>query len=196
MWKSKLIEFAKQFNHSAWGNEHFERVYDLTIQLANIESTDTDEDSLFAAAYLHDIGAFDPYNQEGQEHSEIAVNKSEEILLSINFPKEKIHLVKDIIKSHMFYATPSDHLESILFHDADTLDFLGTIGITRLLAIVGIEDWTPDLKSAIKLIQKFYNELPSKLITLEAKKICEKRKSEMEDFLENLSQQTDNFNQL
>jgi hypothetical protein len=61
---------------------------------------------------------------------------------------------------------------------------------------VGIEDWTPDLKSAIKLIQKFYNELPSKLITLEAKKICEKRKSEMEDFLENLSQQTDNFNQL
>jgi len=196
MWKSKLIEFVKPFSHPAWGNKHFERVYDLSIKLASMQNADIDEDSLFAAAYLHDIGAFEPYSQEGEDHSEIAVNESEEILLNINFPKEKIALVKDIIKSHMFYAKPSDHIESIIFHDADTLDFLGAIGIARLLAIVGKEDWTPDLKSAIKLIQKFYNELPPKLITLEAKKICEKRKSEMGDFLENLSQQTGNFNLL
>jgi len=196
MWKSKLLELVEPFKHPAWGEKHFERVYELSIQLANMQNADIDEDSLFAAAYLHDIGAFDPYSKKGQDHSEIAVNVSEKILLSINFPKEKIALVKDIIISHMFYAKPSDHIESIIFHDADTLDFLGAIGIARLLAIVGKEDWTPDLKSAIKLIQKFYNELPPKLITLEAKKICEKRKSEMEDFLENLSQQTDSFNLL
>ncbi len=196
MWKSKLLELVKPFNHPAWGGTHFERVYELSIQLANMQNADIDEDSLFAAAYLHDIGAFDPYSKKGQDHSEIAVKESEEILLAINFPKEKIALVKDIIISHMFYAKPSDHIESIIFHDADTLDFLGAIGIARLLAIVGKEDWTPDLKSAIKLIQKFYIELPPKLITLEAKKICENRKSEMEDFLENLAQQTDNFNLL
>ncbi len=196
MWKSELLELVKRFIHPAWGITHFERIYELSIQLAEMANTDIDEDSLLAAAYLHDIGAFDPYSQKGKDHSEIAVIESEKILISMDFPEEKISLVKDIIKSHMFYTTPSDHMEAIIFHDADTLDFLGTIGITRLLAIVGKEDWTPDLKSAIKLIQKFYNELPSKLITLEAKKICEKRRTEMEDFLENLSQQTDNFNQL
>ncbi|MFW9951153.1 MAG: HD domain-containing protein, partial [Candidatus Thorarchaeota archaeon] len=145
---------------------------------------------------LHDIGAFDPYNRKGEDHSEVAVKESEKILKSIAFPEEKIPLVKDIIKSHMFYSKPSEHVESIIFHDADTLDFLGIIGITRLLAIVGKEDWTPDLNSAVKLIQKFHNELPPKLVTMEAKKICEKRQSEMEYFLENLSQQTNNFTQL
>lgn len=196
MWKSELLELVKTFNHPAWGITHFERIYELSIQLASMKKIDIDKDSLFAAAYLHDIGAFEPYNKKGEDHTDIAVKESEDILLSMNFPEEKIALVKDMIKSHMFYAKPSDHLESIIFHDADTLDFLGTIGITRLLAIVGNEDWTPDLKNAIKLIQKFYNELPAKLITLEAKKICEERKSEMEDFLKNLSQQTDNFNLL
>ncbi|NVM16811.1 MAG: HD domain-containing protein [Candidatus Lokiarchaeota archaeon] len=196
MWKSDLLEIVKPLIHPAWGITHFERIYELSILLADMANTVIDKDSLFAAAYLHDIGAFDPYNQKGKDHSEVAVNESEKILKSIDFPREKIALVKDIIKSHMFYTKPSDRIESIIFHDADTLDFLGVIGITRLLAIVGKEDWTPNLKSAIDLIQKFYNELPSKLITLEAKKISKKRKVEMEEFLRNLSQQTDNFNLL
>jgi len=193
MWKSKILELVKPFNHPAWGGTHFERVYELSIQLANMQNADIDEDSLFAAAYLHDIGAFDPYNKKGQDHSEIAVKESEEILLAINFPKEKIALVKDIIISHMFYAKPSDHIESIIFHDADTLDFLGAIGIARLLAIVGKEDWTPDLKSAIFLIQKFHDELPLQLYTTAAKEICNERLFEMKDFLSKLSQQTNNF---
>ena len=193
MWKSKLLEFVKNFTHPAWGITHFQRVYELSIQLANMQNADIDEDSLFAAAYLHDIGAFDPYSKKGQDHSEIAVKESEEILLAINFPKEKIALVKDIIISHMFYAKPSDHIESIIFHDADTLDFLGAIGIARLLAIVGKEDWTPDLKSAIFLIQKFHDELPLQLYTTAAKEICNERLFEMKDFLSKLSQQTNNF---
>ena len=183
MWKSELLELVKPFNHPAWGITHFERIYELSIKLADMENTDIDEDSLFAAAYLHDIGAFDPYSQKGKDHSEIAVIESEKILVSMDFPEEKIALVKDIIKSHMFYTQPSDNMEAIIFHDADTLDFLGAIGITRLLAIVGKEDWTPDLKSAIFLIQKFHDELPLQLYTTAAKEICNERLFEMKDFL-------------
>ncbi|MFX0047645.1 MAG: HD domain-containing protein [Candidatus Hermodarchaeota archaeon] len=196
MWKSKLIEFANKFDHPAWGKSHFKRIYELSKKLASLQGVDYDDDSLLAAAYLHDIGAFEPYSKKGEDHSSIAVKESEEILLSIDFPREKIPLVKDIIKGHMFYSKPSEYIESKIFHDADTLDFLGIIGITRLLATVGKEDWTADLNSAVKLIQKFYNDLPPKLVTTEAKKICEKRQSEMEYFLENLSQQTNNFTQL
>ena len=93
----------------------------------------------------------------------------------------------------MFYVKPSDIKESIIFHDADTLDFMGTIGISRILAIVGKEDWTPDLKSAIFLIQKFHNELPLQVYSTAAKEICNERISEMKDFLAKLSQQTNNF---
>ena len=96
MWKSELLELVKQFIHPAWGITHFERIYELSIQLAEMANTDIDEDSLFAAAYLHDIGAFDPYSQKGKDHSEIAVIESEKILVSMDFPEEKIALVKDI----------------------------------------------------------------------------------------------------
>ncbi|MFX0009530.1 MAG: HD domain-containing protein [Candidatus Hermodarchaeota archaeon] len=196
MWRDELIKIVAAFKHPAWGFSHFERVNNLTLDLAKSQQMKIDEDAIFAAAYLHDIGAFHPYKQKGRDHSEVAMEQCDDILQRIGFPSDKIFKVKDIIRTHMFNINPSENVESILFHDADTLDFMGTIGITRLLAIVGKEDWTPDLKSAIKLIQKFYEDLPSKIITTEAKKICEKRKSEMEYFLKDLSQQTDNFNLL
>ena len=193
MWKAKLLEFVKPFTHPAWGITHFQRVYKLAIELAEKQDLDVDNDLLFAAAYLHDIGAFEPYSKKGKDHSDVAIENCSEILLSIGFPEVKIYLVKDIIKCHMFYAKPSDIKESIIFHDADTLDFMGTIGISRILAIVGKEDWTPDLKSAIFLIQKFHNELPIQLYTTAAKEIGHERLSEMKNFLAKLAQQTSNF---
>ncbi len=193
MWKSKLLEFVKPFTHPAWGITHFQRIYELATKLAEKEKLDVDRDSMFAAAYLHDIGAFEPYSQKGKDHSEVAIENCSEILLSIGFPEDRIDLVKDIIKGHMFYVKPSDIKESIIFHDADTLDFMGTIGISRILAIVGKEDWTPDLKSAIFLIQKFHDELPLQLYTTAAKEICSERLFEMKDFLGKLSQQTKDF---
>ena len=108
MWKSKLLEFVKPFAHPAWGITHFRRVYELAIKLAEKQNLDVDRDSLFAAAHLHDIGAFEPYRQKGKDHSDVAIENCSEILLSIGFPKGKIDLVKDIIKCHMFHVKPSD----------------------------------------------------------------------------------------
>lgn len=190
MWKSKILEFIKNFEHPAWGRAHFERIYEMSIKLAELNELDVDKDALFAAAYLHDIGAFKPYYSKKKDHSEIAVKESSEILSSIGFPSKKIPLVKDIIKGHMFYSKPSDQIESIIFHDADTLDFMGMIGITRLLSIVGKDDWTPDLSSTIKIIQRFSKELPQYLCTQVAKEVGNKRKEEMEEFLENLKEET------
>jgi uncharacterized protein len=142
MWKDKLIEFVKDCKHPAWGFTHFTRVYELSLELATAQKADVDDDALYAAAYLHDIGAFEPFRQEGRDHSDVAIENCDEILNSIDFPSEKIPLVKEIIKSHMFYAKLGESIESKIFHDADTLEFMGIIGITRILSIVGIADWT------------------------------------------------------
>lgn len=196
MWKQELIKLVERFNHPAWGVSHFDRVFNLSLCLAKKQMSKVDKDSLFAASYLHDIGAFEPYSQEGKDHSEVAIESCGDILKLIGFPSNKILLVKEIIKGHMFYAKPSKNLESIILHDADTLDFMGVIGITRLLSIVGKEDWTPDLKSAIKLIQKFCNELPQKLYSEEGQRIGAIRKIEMEEFLEKLASETENLKQI
>ena len=190
MWKDVIFDLVKEFKHPAWGISHFTRVYKLSLELVKAEQYEIDMDALYAAAYLHDIGAFKPYSQKGKDHSDVAIDNCDVILESTDFPQDKIPLVKVIIKSHMFYATPVNNLESKIFHDADTLDFMGTIGITRILSIVGKEDWTPDLESAIKLIKKFSAELPNSLVTNVAQKIGKLRKKEMEVFLKNLAEET------
>jgi len=190
MWRDKLTELVKEMQHPAWGISHFKRIYNLTKILEQSQEGECDDEALFAAAYLHDIEAFEPYRQKGKDHSEVAIQNLDNILNKIEFPSEKIPLVKDMIKSHMFNSKPSDQIETILFHDADTLDFMGTIGICRILSIVGIDDWTPDLKSAISVIKKFSEQLPQCLYTEEAKKMGLARKREMDVFLHNLVSQT------
>ena len=196
MWRSILLDLVKEMNHPAWGISHFRRVYDLANFLGKSQENEIDDDVIYAAAYLHDIGAFSPYRQEGKDHSEVSAQHAEKILKEIEFPSEKISLVSDLIKGHMYYSKLKDFLEVKIFHDADTLEFMGSIGITRILSIVGIDDWTPDLKSAVKLIQKFSNELPQRLYTEKAKEIGIARKREMDLFLINLASQTRNLNDL
>lgn len=193
MWKNRLLDFTKKFEHPAWGFSHFNRIYELALELALSQQLDVDKDVLFAAAYLHDIGAFKPYSQKGKDHSDVAIEHCNDILKSIDFPMKKISLVKDVIKSHMFYVKPEENTESKIFHDADTLDFMGSIGVTRILSIVGIEDWTPDLKSAIELLEKFSKELPQSLVTEKAREIGQIRKKEMDVFLKNLAKQTNDY---
>jgi len=196
MWKQQLLTFANRFEHPAWGVPHFQRVYDLTLELAREGSYQVDRDAVFAAAYLHDIGAFEPYIRPGIDHAEQSVQVVGEILAPLGFPSEKVSLVKEIIKGHMFYVSPTSHAEALIFHDADTLEFMGTIGVTRILSIVGLDDWTPDLRSAVDLIRRFSEELPGKLHTPQAQQMGEDRQAEMEAFLITLSGETDNLNVL
>jgi uncharacterized protein len=190
MWKQRILDLAERFEHPAWGIAHCKRVYELALQLAELENVEVDRDALFAAAYLHDAGAFAPYRQEGIDHAERSVQVADEILTDAGFPADRAPLVKEIIRGHMFYADPSPRAEVVLFHDADTLDFMGAIGIARLLSIVGIDDWAPDLGSAIGLIQRFSQELPEKLHTAAAQEMGRARQADMATYLAALAGET------
>jgi len=189
MWKDDLLAFAARFEHPAWGVSHCRRVYGLALQLAG--DRPVDNDALFAAAYLHDVGAFAPYRREGVDHAERSVQVAPEVLAAVGFPPDKVPLVQDIIRGHMYYATPSRQAEAVIFHDADVLDFMGAVGIARLLSIVGRDDWTPDLPSAAELIDRFRRELPAGLRTPEARRIGEVRQAEMVAFLTALATETE-----
>lgn len=190
MWRQELPGFAEQFQHPAWGVAHYQRVYEMSVQLGMSEGAAIDTDVLFAAAYLHDMGAFEPYKQEGVDHAERSAQEFEPVLTSMGFPSEKITAVREVIQGHMFYTRPASRHEALLFHDADTLDFMGAVGIARVLSIVGLDDWTPDLKTAINLIERFSRDLPSKLFTPSAQRIGAARRTEMLTFLGALAQET------
>jgi uncharacterized protein len=196
MWRQKLATFIGQYDHPSWGITHSERVYELALELAKQQDVDVDQDALLAAAYLHDVGALEPYKQEGMDHAERSAALIEEMLIYTGFPPKKMSLVKEIILGHTFTAAPPTSIEAIVFRDADFLDFLGAIGVARMLAIVGIEDWTPDLKKAVSLLQRFSRELPGKLLTRPAKRIGKVRQAEMLSFLAALSNETDKLGNL
>jgi HD superfamily phosphodiesterase len=193
MWKDALLDFAKQFDHPAWGLSHSERVYELALELAEAEGAEIDQDALLAAAYLHDTGALEPYREKDVDHAERSAHVAKEILPDLGFPEDKLALVNDIILHHMFSVEPTDRIETVLFRDADTLDFMGAIGIARMLSVVGLDNWTPDVKTAITLIRRFNRELPGKLRTTHAQDLGQARQAEATSFLTALSDETAKF---
>ncbi len=186
-WKIAIYQFSKDnLQHSAWGVSHYERNYLLAKKIAKLENIKIDKDVLFAAAFLHDIGVFKPYVVEGAEHSKTASDNIVNILRPSGFPMEKIKEVNASIMSHMFYAQVSENNIARIFHDADTLDFLGNIGIARIISVTTRHRWATDLPTAITTIEKFNRELPEKLIFNSSKKIANKRIKETTLFIQSL----------
>jgi uncharacterized protein len=191
VWKDELHAFLGEFPHPAWGSSHSRRVYELALRIAAQEGMAVDPDCLYAAAHLHDLGALEPYRREGVDHTERSLEAAPTILGQIGFDPDRTERVMGCIRGHMYYAQPENWPEDLVFHDADTLDFMGDIGIARMLSIVGDDDWTPDLRSTLDLLRRFRLELPEALATASARFVGEARRAEMEAFLEGVSEATD-----
>lgn len=191
-WQQELTRLTSTFQHPAWGESHSRRVYELATELAQGGET-LDLDALWAAARIHDAGAFPAYRVEGVGHAERSCQVATELLVAAGFPGERVPLVQEIIRGHMFDAEPGASREAVLFHDADTLDFMGAVGVMRMLSIVGLDDWTPDLPAAVGLIRRFSRELPGRLVTPAAREMGRVRQAEMEAFLAAVAGETDGF---
>ena len=164
------------------------------MQLGGAE---VDEEVIWTAAMTHDFGAYPEYRKEGVDHVIRATVVVPEFLKEVGFPEEKLENVIEVIRGHMFYNTPNENLlEALVFHDADVLDFMGYIGVARLISIVGISDWANTLPEAIDQIVKFSDELPGKIYTEQAKPLAEERLAEMQTFLGGLRAQTEQLNRL
>lgn len=77
-----------------------------------------------------------------------------------------------------------------LFRDADILDFLGSIGVARILAANLELGKEPAIKNSIKTMQALMQNLPKELSSNSAKIEGKKRLKEMKDFLNTLSAYT------
>ena len=190
MWREDLVATVERLKHFSWGPSHCRRVYSMATDLARKEGDPYDDDVLYAVSWLHDVGTFPEHVIEGESGPECSARAAERILPEIGFPEGKIGNVTRIIRAHNFDDPPLPMVESRVFHDADILDFLGAIGVTRLLAIVGLEDWTPDTRSAVDTMREFAEDLPRKLVVAEARHLAHHRKAETQAFLAALDEET------
>lgn len=191
MWRDELLGFLGEIDHPAWGRSHSRRVLETSLRLAEAEELFVDEDVLFAAAHLHDVGAVDPYRREGVDHSERSAGVAPVVLEQVGFDPERMAMVVDVIRGHMYYAQPEHTSEARVFHDADSLDYMGAIGVARILAATGADDWPADLAGSVDSIRSMRREVPSGLVTETARDIADERRVAMEDFLQLVSRETD-----
>lgn len=190
-WKQAIYQFAvENLQHSAWGLEHYERNYLVATDIAQRESLPIDEEVLFAAAFLHDMGTFAPYVVAGAEHSQTAVDNLTSVLTGTGFPSEKIPAVNAAVLAHMYYADVPNDATATVLHDADTLDFLGVIGVTRILSLTSRHPWAKDLETALTTLENFSSQLPSTLQTTTAKEMGLVRVAQMREFLSTLRANT------
>ena len=153
-WRATVTAFAAEnFRHPAWGASHSARDYALARELAAADHVTLDDDVLFAAAYLHDMAAFPQWAEDKKEHGDVAATKIDSVLAGTDFPISKLDAVRTAIRAHMYYRdapTP----EALYLHDADALDWLGAIGVARLIALVDAKGGKPTGPDMIKGIER------------------------------------------
>lgn len=188
-WKVKIYELARRhFLHPAWGWQHCARDYLLALRIARDDHLKIDKDALFAAAFLHDMAAFRPCADRKMEHGACAALQSPAILKRVGFPMQKIPIVQQAERGHMYYSNPGSDPTAIVLHDADSLDFLGDIGVARILSLTGAK--APSFAPAVKTLRGFLTAIPPRLITPAARRIGSRRVAELRAFLDALQRET------
>jgi len=189
-WKIAIYHLATtKFKHPAWGWQHSERNYQVALRLAKGDTLDVDTDVLFAASFLHDMAAFAPYQKKG-EHGVVAAEESVAVLRNAGFPMSKIAAVQAAERGHMYYSDAGSRPEAIVLHDADSLDFLGTIGDARMISLTG--ETAASFRANITALRSFLHDIPPRLITKTAKSIGAQRVAELKRELDELKSETFN----
>ncbi len=196
-WRVGVRQFAREhFKNPAWGYSHSERDYALARSLAAADHVALDDDVLFAASYLHDLAAFPPWGgDEPPDHSDVGADAVEKILADTGFPMSKVGAVRAAIRTHMYYRDPVAP-EAIYLHDADALDWLGAIGVARIVALVDPNGGDPNGPKAVKMLEDNLRQVPSRVVSPAGRAMVGPRKAELERFLKELSDESADYRNL
>jgi uncharacterized protein len=192
-WRTVVAKFAQEhFNNPAWGYSHCLRDYQLARELAVADHVTLDDDVLYAAAYLHDMAAFEPWEKSGVDHADQAAAIVDTVLKNTGFPMKKIDAVRSAIRTHMFDRNPVGP-EALYLHDADALDWLGAIGVARIFGLVDPKGGNPTGPQAVTMLESNLAKVPARVLSPAGKARVPERQEQLATFLRELRQQTQNL---
>jgi uncharacterized protein len=166
---------------------HQIRLYHLARRLS--ANRTFDDDVLYAAAWMHDLGVFIGHRPEAPEalavwdHVAYAVREVPSLLKHFGFPVEKIPAVTEVIRTHLPSAEPTC-FEGVLLRDADILEQLGAVGILRIISKIGRDTRFVRFGDALRVLRRNSEELPAKLRLDSARRLAEPRVRVLQAFLE------------
>lgn len=186
-WRSAVIDYIRAQARPADKFSHQARLYALASRVG--EGFAYDDDVVFAAAWLHDLGVFighrpeDPAALAAWDNVGYAMRLAPELLRGFGFPEEKIPPVVEAIRTHLPAREPTT-VEGTILRDADILEQLGATGILRTASKVGRDTRFPTHAEAIGALQRQWRDLPGKLRLPRAREIAAPRIALLRVFLE------------
>lgn len=185
--RTALQDFIRREARPVEKYGHQPRLYTLTQQIG--DGLNYDDDIVYAATWLHDLGVFighrpeDPAELARWDHVRYACELAPQILADAGFPAEKVPAVLAAIREHQ----PKDHptsIEATILRDADILEQLGGIGILRTVCKVGRDTRYATFTDAIETLRKNLQFLPGEIHLENAKLLAAPRIAALKSFLE------------
>ena len=141
-WRPRLIAMASSLmkDDGAHDIQHLHRVWKTASQLLQQTPAMHSADALTvqAACYLHDIVNLPKNHPERHLASRMAAQRARIMLAGTGFPESKLDLVCHAIEAHSFSAGIEPRtIEAMIVQDADRLDALGAVGLSRMFYIAG-----------------------------------------------------------
>lgn len=165
---------------------HQPRLYALTREVGAGQTYD--DDVVFAAVWLHDLGVFIGHRPEEPEALakwdcvSYAMQQSPGILKGLNFPPEKIPAVVEAIRTHQPQEKPTT-IEGVIVRDADILEQLGAVTVLRTVCKIGRDTRFHTFPDALRVLRKNVESLPGQLKLPAAGKLAEPRVEVLRQFL-------------
>ena len=171
---------------------HQPRLYGLTLQVG--KGHNYDDDIVYAAAWLHDLGVFTGHRPEdlqelqGWDNTAYAMEQTPDLLVGFGFPGEKVHSVVETIRTHQPSKQPTS-IEGTILRDADILEQLGAIGIMRTVCKIGRDTRFPDFSAAVQSLEKALTALPEQLRLPTSQALAGPRIETLRQFLADVHQE-------
>lgn len=190
----KVRERAKSFYKGLDPSHDFQhclRVKNTSLKLA--ESCGADKLILELSAYLHDIGRSLEKDDSSVCHAEWGAEKTKEILEESGFSEKVVEKVSHCIYSHRYSrGLEPESIEAKVFSDADNLDALGAIGVSRVFSYGG-SNGTPFKgdSSSLEHFEEKILELKDRMYTEKGLEMAEERTVFVERFLDRFNKEWD-----
>lgn len=116
--KNKEAEQERRYCHHDMA--HFLDVARIAMLLAAKEELPVSEESVYAAALVHDMGRYRQY-EDGTPHEQASAELAEEILLQSGFDNKETHVIIDAVRNHRNAGTEKEKSLRGLLYRADKL---------------------------------------------------------------------------
>lgn len=191
-WRDEVVAYIRAEAQPEDKYGHQPRLYALACRIG--AGLGCDDDVLFAAAWMHDLGVFlghrptDPDELARWNHVPYTIARSRELLAGWGFPPAKLDAVAEAIRTHQPQDEPMA-IEAVVLRDADILEQLGAVGALRALAKIGRDSRFPTFSSVLPVLRRAVEQLPVQLRLASARQLAAPRVELLLAFIAGIEQE-------